>query len=379
MEPVRVGIIGVGNVLDQYLARASMHDEISVDFLADLNVEAAGKQAAQYDIPKYGSVEELLSMPEIEMVANFTPPAFHASVTAQILQAGKHVFTEKPFATSLTEAEELIDLAREKGLKISSAPATLLGGGMQTSRKLVDDGFIGRPLSAVATFTCRGFETWHPNIDPFYSPGGGPLLDLGPYLVSNLLNIFGPAKRVSGVVSRSSETRPRYKDGKRVGEIQVQVPTHISGNIEFKSGAVATLITSWDIWNASLPFMEIYGTQGVLSTPHTAFYAGEPTLRRGDPRDLTNDWYPPHGGDWRTMPLTHRNDVGRAIGLAELAHSIRHSEDSRLDMDFAYHSLEILLALEKSSASGSYVEIESTCRRPAALPPAGADDPIRFD
>lgn len=379
MEPVRIGIIGAGNVLAQYLAKADLHEQISIEFLADLNLDAAKAQAEQFGIPAYGTVDELLARPEIEVVVNFTPPVFHARVSTQILEAGKHVFTEKPFATNLEDARALVELAREKGLKIACAPATFLGGGMQTSRKLIDDGYIGEPLSAVATFTCRGYEHWHPNIDPFYSPGAGPMLDIGPYLISNLLNFFGPARRVSGQVQRSSETRPKYRDGKQIGEVRVEVPTHITGSIEFESGAVATVITSWDIWNASLPFIEIYGTQGVLSTPHTDLYSGEPTVRRGDERDLGDDWYPPHGGDWRTMPMTHRGDAGRAIGLAEFAHSVRNEVDSRIDMDFAYHSLEILLAFERSSETGAHVEIQSTCRRPAPLRPAGVDEPIRFD
>lgn len=376
MSAVKIGIIGAGNVLSQYLDKASIHAEFEIAALGDVNLDAAKAQAERYGIPKAVSPSELIADPDVEVVVNFTPPRLHAQVTLEAIAAGKHVFTEKPFATNLDDAREIIRAAQDAGLHVGCAPATFLGGGMQTSRKVIDAGWIGRPVAAVASFTCRGYEYWHPNIDPFYSPGAGPMLDIGPYLITNLVNFFGPATRVSASAQRSSETRPRLQGD---GEIDVQVPTHIAGTVDFASGAVATVITSWDVWNASLPFIEIYGTRGSLDTPHPDLYSGEPSVRRGAERDLTDDWFPPHGGDWRDVPSTHRGDAGRAIGLAEFADALRTGRTPRTGADFAYHVLEILLAFEESSKRGTHIAIESSCERPAPLPPIGFGEPYRFD
>jgi predicted dehydrogenase len=379
MSAMKIGIIGCGNVLEQYLDRAGIHSEFEVVALADLNHEAAKAQAERYNIGKVSDPQALIADPEVELVVNFTPPVVHADVTLEAIAAGKHVFTEKPFATTLKLADEIVRAAREANVSVACAPATFLGGGMQTSRKLIDDGWIGEPVAAFASFTCRGYEHWHPNIDPFYSFGAGPMLDIGPYLITNLINFLGPARRVSASAHRSSDTRfrPNAKEGQ--GDINIEVPTHIAGTVDFESGAVATVVTSWDMWSASLPQVEIYGTKGTLSAPNPDHFTGMPVLRRGEERDLSIDLYPPRGGDWRQMPMTHRGDAGRAIGLADTAYAIRNGQATRAGMEFAYHALEIMLAFEESSERGEHVEITSTCQRPAPLVPIGADEPYRFD
>ena len=379
MEPVRIGIIGCGNVLSQYLDKAAIHPEFTVVACADINQSVAQTQAEHYRIPKALDPAGLIGDPDIEVVVNFTPPAVHAEVTLDAIGAGKHVFTEKPFATTLKLADEIVNAAKAANVSVACAPATFLGGGMQTSRKLIDDGWIGKPVAATASFTCRGYEHWHPNIDPFYSPGAGPMLDIGPYLITNLINFFGPASRVSASAQRSSDTRPRPNAGPDDRDIEIAVPTHIAGTVDFASGAVATVITSWDMWNASLPYIEIYGTKGTLSTPNPDLYTGMPELRRGDPKDLSEEWYPPHGGDWRDVPMTHRGDAGRAIGLADMADALRTGRPIRTGAEFAYHALEVMLAFEESSNRGEHVQIESTCERPTPMAPVGVDEPFRFD
>jgi predicted dehydrogenase len=380
MEPIRVGIIGVGNVLNQYLDKIGVHPDVRIVALADVNAEATAARAAEYGVSKALSPDELLADDEVELVLNLTPPKLHAPVTLKAIAAGKHVLSEKPFATSLEEAREVLTAAREAGVKVGSAPTTFLGSGMQTSRKLIDDGWIGRPVAAVGSFACRGYEHWHPNVDPFYSPGAGPMLDIGPYLVTNLVNFFGPASRVAASAGRSSETRPR-PDGKGGydGVIPIDTPTHITGTIEFEAGGIATLIVSWDVWNHNLPHLEIYGTGGSLAAPNPDHFSGAPILRRGEPGDLALDMTPPGGGDWRETPITHRDDAYRGIGLAEFGHAIRNGLEPRTGGEFAYHVLEILLAFEASAASGRHVDIESTCERPRPLPAVGPHEPYRFD
>jgi predicted dehydrogenase len=380
MEPIRVGIIGVGNVLNQYLDKIGVHPDVRIVALADVNSEATSARAVEYGVPKALSPDELLADEEVELVLNLTPPRLHAPVTLKAIAAGKHVLSEKPFATSLDEARQILDAAREAGVRVGSAPTTFLGSGMQTSRKLIDDGWIGRPVAAFGSFACRGYEHWHPNVDPFYSPGAGPMLDIGPYLVTNLVNFFGPASRVSASAGRSSDTRPR-PDGKGGydGVIEIATPTHITGTIEFESGGVATLVVSWDVWNHNLPHLEIYGTGGSLATPNPDHFSGAPILRRGEPGDLALDMTPPGGGDWRETPITHRDDAYRGIGLAEFGHAIRSGVEPRTGGEFAFHVLEILLAFEASASQGRHVDIESTCERPRPLPAVGPHEPYRFD
>jgi predicted dehydrogenase len=378
MEPVRVGIVGSGNVLNQYLDRASIHPEFEIAALADLNQDLARSQAEKYGIPRVLSTDDLIGDDDVELVVNFTPPRMHAGLTLAAIAAGKHVFTEKPFAHTLELADEILAAARAADVKVACAPATFLGGGMQTVRKLVDDGWIGRPVAGFASFTCRGYEHWHPNIDPFYARGAGPMLDIGPYLVTNMLNVFGPVVRVSASAQRFTETRPRpgHPDGP---EIPIEVATHVAGTLDFASGAVVSIITSWEMWNANLPMVEIYGTEGSISAPNPDNYGGEPRLRRGEARDLSLDMTPPSGGTWVEVPMSHRGDAGRAIGIAEMSEGIRTGRPLRTGMDWAYHALEVMLAFEKSSESGGHVAISSTCDRPAPLPPVSVGEPFRFD
>ncbi|MFM6974665.1 MAG: Gfo/Idh/MocA family oxidoreductase, partial [Agromyces sp.] len=224
------------------------------------------------------------------------------------------------------------------------------------------------------------YEYWHPNVAPFYSPGAGPMLDIGPYLITNFVNFFGPAKRVSAIAGKSSDSRPLPgANGEVVGEIQIQTPTHVTGTIEFESGAVATVVVSWDIWNHNLPHLEIYGTSGSIAAPNPDHFSGASILRRGEPQDLALDMTPPGGGHWREMPITHRDDAYRAIGLAEFGYAIRTGTQPRTGGAFAYHVLEILLAFEESSRTGQHVIIESSCERPRPLPAIGPHEPYRFD
>ena len=380
MEAIRVGVIGVGNVLNQYMDKMAVHPEVAVVAFADVNADATRARAAEYSVAKVLTPAELLADPEVELVLNLTPPSLHASVSIQAIEAGKHVFSEKPFATSLEEAQKILDAAREAGVSVGSAPATFLGSGMQTSRKLIDDGWIGKPVAAFGSFACRGYEHWHPHVDPFYNPGAGPMLDIGPYLVTNLVNFFGPAQRVAASAPRSSETRPRPDmAGGYDGLIEIRTPTHVTGTIDFESGATATVIVSWDVWNHNLPHLEIYGEGGTIATPNPDHFSGAPVLRRGEPRDLSLDMTPPGGGDWREMPVTHRDDAYRGIGLAEFGHAVRNGVEPRTGGQFAYHVLEILLAFEESSAQGRHVDIASTCARPKPLPAVGPHEPYRFD
>lgn len=379
VDPVRVGVIGTGHVSGEYFQSCADYPELNVIACADIDQVLARKQADEFGIERAYTTEALLADPDVELVINLTPPAVHTQVTLAALAAGKHVYTEKPFAPNLDEGRQILQAAHEAGLRVGCAPATFLAGPYQTARKLIDDGWIGEPLAATAFFTCRGYEFWHPNIDPFYAKGGGPMLDIGPYLISVLVDFFGPAVKVDAMAKRMSPTRKRRipRPGKG-DDIEIEVNTHSAGNIEFANGVVATVITSWEMWASNLPFVEVYGTEGSVTIPFKSEFGSEPLLRRGQPSDLGYVPTEPGGGAWLEVPLTHKDGTWRGVGVADMASAIRTGSPFRASGEFGYHSLEIMLAFDAASEQGAHVAIESTCERPAALPPVAVGERVLF-
>jgi predicted dehydrogenase len=378
ISPVRLGFVGCGHVSGEYLEGCGLYREVEVLACADLDQALAQRQAEKYNVPRVQSPDALLADPDVEIVVNLTPPAVHADVTLAAIGAGKHVFTEKPFAPTLELADQIVAASRDADVAVGCAPATFMSGAFQTARKLIDDGWIGEPVAATAFFTNRGYEYWHPNIDPFYSPGGGPMLDIGPYLISVLIDFFGPALRVDALTKRVSETRPRPNAAPGARDINVRVSTHAAGSIEFASGPVATVITSWEMWASRLPFVEVYGTEGSVSVPYTDEFGSEPLLRRGEPADLGYVPTEPGGGTWLEVSMTHRPDTGRAVAIADMADALRRGRPFRADGEFGYHALEVMLAFDEASRRREHVEIRSSCERPAALPTVAAGEPVRF-
>ena len=352
-QQYNIGIIGVGNISPAYIKGCRAFDILNLAACADIDVARAKQVAADNDIPKAYSVEELLSDPDIDIVVNLTIPAVHADVSLKILNAGKHVYSEKPLATSLEDGKAIIDVAAAKGLRVGCAPDTFLFGQHQTARKLLDDGAIGEAIAAVAFLAGHGPEGWHPNPDFFYAPGAGPMFDMGPYYITCLVNLLGPAVRVSGT-ARASFPERTAKDGHT---IPVTVPTHYSGTIEFATGASATIIQSFDVWGHRLPQLELYGSVGTLTIPDPNGYK---------PRETR--LFVPGKHDWEEQPLTHREDWARGIGLADMAYGIRDNRTHRASGELAFHVLEIMHAFEKAYKNGAYVELGSTVARPEPLP-----------
>lgn len=378
-EPVRVGVIGCGHVSGEYFQSFGMHREVELTACADLDRGLAQKQAEEFNIPRAQSPGEMLADPDIEIVVNLTPPAAHRSVSLAAIAAGKHVFSEKPLATTLEEADDILRAAEGAGVLVGCAPSTFLGGPLQTLRKVIDDGWIGEPRAAASFFSFRGGEYWHPNIDPFYAKGAGPMLDIGCYLISTLVNVFGPASRVAAIAKRYTDTRPRPNGTPGVDDIKVEVSTHAAGTIEFESGPVATMITSWEMWASKLPFIEIYGTEGSVSVPYDDVWGGQPVVRRGELGDLAYIPTRPGGGTWREVPPTHNREAHRAVAIADMASALRAGTPFRANHSLGYHTLEVMLAFDRSSETEQHVAVTSTCERPAALPPVAAGEPVRFE
>jgi predicted dehydrogenase len=357
MKTTKFGIIGCGAISDIYFQAAKTFDILEAAACADLFPERAHAKAEQHGVPKACTVDELLADPEIEIVVNLTIPKVHAEINLKALEAGKHVHCEKPLAVTREDGKATVDLAKQKGLRVGCAPDTFLGGGIQTCRKLIEDGWIGEPVAATAFMQCHGHETWHPDPDFYYQPGGGPMFDMGPYYLTALVNLVGPVSRVSGSTRKTFPTRVITSQPKYGEVITVNTPTHVAGTLDFANGAIGTVVTSFDIWGHHLPCIEIHGTEGSLSVPDPNGFGGVVSVRRY------------HSPDWTDVPLSHGYaDNSRGIGVADMAYAIRSGRDHRANGDLAYHVLDIMHAFLDASDQGKYITLESTCGKPAPLP-----------
>ena len=355
---VRVGIIGCGNISHAYFNGAKLFEVLEVVACADLNAEAAKAKAAENGCAAQ-TVDELLANPDVDLVINLTIPSVHAAVSLQALEAGKHVHCEKPLAVHLEDAKKVLDLAAQKGLLVGCAPDTFLGAGLQTTRKMVDDGWIGKIFSGTAFMMSRGPESWHPNPAFFYQVGGGPMFDLGPYYITALVHLLGPVKEVSGVTCRAFEERIATSKELFGKLLPVSVPTHCSGTLVFHSGAVVTATISFDVHRHGHSPIELYGSEGSLKVPDPNTFGGPLEVWT----TATNEW--------RNQALCYQySENSRSIGAADMAYAIldggkRHY---RCSGALAYHALEVMHAFEKSSNLKKHIAIESRPPQPEPLP-----------
>ena len=353
---VGVGIIGCGNISAAYLKAAPHFPGIAVRAVADINTEAASARGAEFGVPAL-TVAALLDDPSIEIVVNLTIPQAHVPVGLQAIAAGKHVHSEKPLAIRTADARTLLDAAAEKGLRVGCAPDTFLGGAHQTCRKLIDNGAIGTPLGGTAFFMCPGHERWHPNPGFYYLEGGGPMLDMGPYYITDLVNLLGPVARVSGIGGRIRDERTITSEPQNGTVIPVEVATHVAGTLEFVSGAVVTIVMSFDVIGHGHRPIEIYGTEASLSVPDPNHFGGTIEIA--------------HGRDSWDAALTehiYADDNYRIIGVADMAAAIRKGRPHRASGELAYHVLEVMEAFQVSSDEGRHVSMSSRPERPAPLP-----------
>ncbi|WP_422659669.1 Gfo/Idh/MocA family protein [Paenibacillus sp. EC2-1] len=348
---IKAGIIGCGNISGIYLENGKKFSTLELIACADLDLDKARIQADKYDIPLACTAEELLAHPEIELVINLTIPAVHAQVSLQVLEAGKHVYVEKPLALTLEQGQAVLETAEKNGLLVGSAPDTFMGAGVQTALKLITEGAIGRPVAATAFMMSRGHESWHPDPEFYYADGGGPMFDMGPYYLTALVQLLGPIRRVAGITSKALPERIITSEKKYGQPIPVTVPTHVAGTMEFHNGAVATMITSFDIFGgSSLPHIEIHGTEGSLLVPDPNGFGGTVMYRKSGE------------SDWTKQPLIHGYDGNnRGIGPADMAEALLLQRKHRASGHVAYHVLEAMWAFHLSSDSGSYYDMKSKC------------------
>ncbi len=357
MKPVGIGIIGCGNISEVYIENLKKFESTEIVAYSDLLMERATEKAEKHGVGKACSVEQLLENKDVEIVLNLTVPSVHGELAIAALKAGKSVYNEKPLAITREEAQEMMTLAEENNLAIGCAPDTFLGGGLQTCRKLIDDGWIGRITSATCFMQTHGPEDWHPDPEFYYQPGAGPLFDMGPYYLTALIAMNGPVRRVCGSTQTALTERLITSKPKFGQIIQVNTPTHVSGILDFENGAVATIVTSFDVWYHNLPNIEIHGTSGSMVVPDPNTFGGPIHVRRAG------------HADWSETPLSHEyTDNSRGIGVADMAHALRSGRPHRANVEMAYHVLDIIHACHDSSKIGAHVDLQSTCDRPAALP-----------
>ena len=361
-----VGIIGCGNISTTYFSLAPLFKGLNVLACSDLNMNAAELRAQEYGV-KAQTIDELLANDELDIIVNLTIPDAHYSVSRRILEAGKHVYSEKPLVLRLEEGEELRRIASGKGLSVGCAPDTFLGGSHQLARAFIDKGGIGRVTSGTCHVMSPGMEMWHPNPDFFFLPGGGPILDLGPYYIANLINLIGPVKRVAALTSMASDTRTITSQPRAGQVIPVRTPTNIHALLDFHSGATITLSASWDVWSHRHANMELYGTEGSLFVPDPNFFGGlvEASGRNKDIQPLEG-WDHPFGVDNQEHAAGPRANY-RTAGLADMAVAILEGRDARCSLERALHGVDVMTAILKSGETGSFVTLSTTCTQPAAL------------
>ncbi len=384
MKDYNIGIIGIGDISNVYIKNLQK-ENATILGCASRGLEKARKKAELYHIPRYyASGEELIADRDIDIVLNLTTPNVHYFYNKKALEAGKHVYCEKPLATKFCEGKELLEIAEKRGLYIGCAPDTFMGGRLQTFKKIIDSGDLGKVFGATVTAVGHGNEWYHPNPDFFYQPGAGPLYDIGPYYLTALLSILGPVKRVNAMATTAEQDR-RIERGPKEGEVihvSPEVSTHVIANLEFKCGTIASLIMSFDVWDSELPRMEFYGTKGTLSIQEPDpcdgpnLFGGDVLMRNIDnyrwkemprnPKDLEKPW--------TRVPVKHAHnsvsqaDNSRGIGLLDMIDAINNHRVARANGRMALHALEIMEGIIKAAREKHEVEITTDFPVPEILP-----------
>ncbi|OGS34767.1 MAG: oxidoreductase [Elusimicrobia bacterium RIFOXYB2_FULL_49_7] len=355
---LNVGVLGCGIISGIYLETMKKFPMLNVAACADIDITRSEQRATEYQIPKVCSVKEMLSDKDIQIILNLTIPKVHAEVSLDILSAGKHLYSEKPLGISYTEATTIIAAAEKAGLRVGCAPDTVLGTGVQTSRRLIDDGWIGKPVSGTAFMAGHGPEGWHTNPFFYYDIGGGPVFDMGPYYLSALITLLGPVHRVFSHTGITYPERMATTSVHFCKKIEVKTATHITGLLEFANGAVITVIFSFDVWAHHLPHIEIFGSEGSLNVPDPNTFSGPVLIKR----QATTDWKE------SALLAPYLGSNYRGLGVADMAQGILLKQPHRANGQVALHVTDIMESLLESGKKESWVTLRSTCEQPAAMP-----------
>jgi predicted dehydrogenase len=353
--PVGVGIIGAGVISKEYLDNLTSFPDVKVVAIGDIFPESAAARAAEYGVPVHGGVEAVLGNPDVEIVINLTIPAAHVEVATKAVNAGKHVWSEKPFSLDRESGLGLLKTADAAGLRLGCAPDTFLGAGLQTARRMIERGDIGSPLTALTLMQSPGPESWHPNPAFLFQDGAGPLFDIGPYYLTTLVQTFGSIRRVAAFGSRSKETRVIGSGPKAGEEFAVTVPTHVSSILEFEGGESAQSIFSFDSPLKRAGFVEITGTEATIAFP-------DPNRFDGEVRICATG-----SDDWTTVPSVG-STASRGAGVLEMARAIREGRPHRAQGELAFHVLDTMASIAESIDTRAFVDVESSAAPVPALP-----------
>lgn len=367
-----VGIVGCGNISTIYMRNLPSYRGVALRACADMRPDAARAQAEQFGVAPL-TVDEMLKRDDIDIIVNLTVPNAHFDISLAALSAGKHVFSEKPLTVSFDQGKRLVTEAEARGVLMGCAPDTFLGAGGRLARELVDSGAIGKLLSGSSFLLSHGMEHWHPDPEFFFKPGGGPILDIGPYYITTLVNLMGPVRKVMALSGIGFDEREVTANSPRKGDrIRVETPTTIMALLEFESGALVTLAMSWDVWRHGHPPIEIYGTEGSMRVPDPNFFGGEVeiTERGGDWRRIDSAGKPFGAPNWRSPNWAADAPARanyRALGVAELAHAVLTGAPHRCGVRLALHVVEVMHAILQAGETGQPVAITTATERPAIL------------
>ncbi len=367
-----VGIMGAGNISAAYLRLAPLFKGLEVRGVADILPEAAKKRSEEFNVPAM-TPDELLKNSEIDVVVNLTIPATHYQVTMDALSAGKHSYSEKPFVLTLEEGKSVRKAAEERNLQVGSAPDTFMGGAHQQVRNIIDAGQLGKIMSGTTHVMSRGMEHWHPNPEFFFQVGAGPVLDVGPYYVTDLIQLLGPVRRVTAFTGMARTERVVTAEGPYKGTtIKVGTPTTIHGVMEFHNGAIVTIGASWDVASHGHHNIELYGTEGTVYVPDPNFFGGEIVIAdQNGTKEPVKAWDHPFNVI-NNLPGQQGRANYRTAGLADMMQAIEQGRPARCGLDVALHAVDVMTSLLKAGENGEVVTLTTTCERPAALGPEDA-------
>ncbi|WP_433163017.1 Gfo/Idh/MocA family protein [Kribbella sp. CA-247076] len=355
MTSVGVGVIGAGTISDAYIKSMQSFPDLTVHAIGDLRPEAAKEKADTYGIETHGGPDAVLNHPDVEIVVNLTIPIAHVEVALAAVAAGKHVWSEKPFSLDQESGRKLLSAAQDAGLRLGCAPDTILGPGLQESRRIIERGEIGTPLTALTLMQSPGPESWHPNPAFLFQEGAGPLWDIGPYYLTTLVQLFGPVAAVAGLGSKSRDKRTIGSGPLAGTDFDVTVPTHVSAIARFESGQSAQSIFSFDSPLSRAGFVEITGSEATLAVPDPNRFDGEIKLRRRD------------ADDWETVATTEAT-AERGTGVLDMARAIRENRPHRATGALAFHIVDVMASITESIDTGAFVDVDSTVEVAAILP-----------
>ena len=369
-----IGIMGAGNISSAYLRLAPLFKGLEVRGVADIIPAAAKKRSEEFGVHAM-TPDELLKNSEIDVIVNLTIPATHYQVSMDAVSAGKHAYSEKPFVLTLKEGKALKKAADSRGLRVGAAPDTFLGGAHQQVRAIIDSKQLGKITHGTTHVMSRGMEHWHPNPDFFFQVGAGPILDIGPYYVTDLIQLIGPVKRVTSFTNSAKTHRTVTTPGSPMlgKKIKVGTPTTIHGILEFETGAIITIGASWDTFSHGHHNIELYGTEGSVYVPDPNFFGGDILVTdQSGTKQKVEPWDHPFGRINQGQGTDNPRANYRTAGLADMIQAIEKNRPARCGLDVALHAVDVMTSLLKAGETGKVITLSTTCERPKALSPKDA-------